>query len=139
MFVPPNKSEFGFAEFEPDLYIQQMSVTTDVTLLDPTKNMEPPHEEPAPAPAAPAAANPQLRGVIKSDAQEPVASPTHPPVVINPVDDDEDEDGEIITKRTSLSALVLRLRKDIVVFTARVFVHRGGRGRPFSQETAPIR
>ncbi|XP_060925899.1 zinc finger CCCH domain-containing protein 11A isoform X2 [Limanda limanda] len=38
------------------------------------------------------AANPQLRGVIKTESQEPVPSPTHPPVVINPADDDEDED-----------------------------------------------
>lgn len=72
-------------------------MTTNVMLSDPTKNMEQPHEEPAPAAVAPTAANLQLRGVIKSDAQEPVPSPTHPPVVINPVDDDEDEDGEIIT------------------------------------------
>lgn len=50
---------------------------------------EPAQEEPAPNPS-----NPQLRGVIKADTQENVPSPTHPPVVINPVDDeDEDEDG----------------------------------------------
>lgn len=60
------------------------------------KSEEPPHEEPAPPPAAapPNAANPQLRGVIKTDTQEAVPSPTHPPVVINPADDDEDEEGE---------------------------------------------
>uniref|UniRef100_A0A3Q3JZV5 C3H1-type domain-containing protein n=1 Tax=Monopterus albus TaxID=43700 RepID=A0A3Q3JZV5_MONAL len=54
------------------------------------------HEEPAPLPAAPlpTAANPQLRGVIKTEIQEPVPSPTHPPVVINPADDDEDEDDQ---------------------------------------------
>ncbi|XP_041836016.1 zinc finger CCCH domain-containing protein 11A isoform X2 [Melanotaenia boesemani] len=54
------------------------------------------HEEPAPAPAAtmPTTANPQLRGIIKTDSQEPVPSPTHPPVVINPADDDEDEDDQ---------------------------------------------
>lgn len=70
MFVPPNKSV--------------------------SKNEEQPHEEPAPSPAAPlpAATNPQLRGVIKTEAQEPVPSPTHPPVVINPADDDEDEDDQ---------------------------------------------
>lgn len=37
--------------------------------------------------------NPQLRGVIKVETQESVPSPTHPPVVINPVDDEDDEDG----------------------------------------------
>ncbi|XP_077458375.1 zinc finger CCCH domain-containing protein 11A isoform X2 [Stigmatopora argus] len=54
------------------------------------------HEEPSPLPATPipSAANPQLRGVIKTESQEPVPSPTHPPVVINPADDDEDEDDQ---------------------------------------------
>ena len=33
--------------------------------------------------------------MIKTETQEPVPSPTHPPVVINPADDDEDEDGEL--------------------------------------------
>lgn len=48
---------------------------------------------PAPAPIA-NPANPQLRGVIKTETLENVPSPTHPPVVINTVDDeDEDEDG----------------------------------------------
>lgn len=42
--------------------------------------------------------NPQLRGVIKVETQESVPSPTHPPVVINPVDDEDDEDGNIISK-----------------------------------------
>lgn len=62
-----------------------------------SKNEDQLHEEPAPPPPAPlpTAANPQLRGVIKTEAQEPVPSPTHPPVVINPADDDEDEDGEL--------------------------------------------
>lgn len=61
-----------------------------------SKTEEQPHEEPAPLPAAPlpTAANPQLRGVIKTETQEPVPSPTHPPVVINPADDDEDEDDQ---------------------------------------------
>ncbi|XP_053172701.1 zinc finger CCCH domain-containing protein 11A isoform X2 [Scomber japonicus] len=61
-----------------------------------SKNEEQPCEEPAPAPPAPlpTAANPQLRGVIKTEGQEPVPSPTHPPVVINPADDDEDEDDQ---------------------------------------------
>ncbi|KAG7229509.1 hypothetical protein INR49_031933 [Caranx melampygus] len=62
----------------------------------PSKNEEQPLEEPAPPPAAPlpTAANPQLRGVMKTETQEPVPSPTHPPVVINPADDDEDEDDQ---------------------------------------------
>ncbi|KAM7402788.1 hypothetical protein PAMP_017999 [Pampus punctatissimus] len=61
-----------------------------------SKNEEQPHEEPAPPPPTPlpTAANPQLRGVIKTESQEPVPSPTHPPVVINPADDDEDEDDQ---------------------------------------------
>uniref|UniRef100_A0A8C5ANU1 C3H1-type domain-containing protein n=1 Tax=Gadus morhua TaxID=8049 RepID=A0A8C5ANU1_GADMO len=45
---------------------------------------------------SPRASNPQLRGVLKAEAQETVPSPTHPPVVINPADDDEDEDGAFI-------------------------------------------
>ncbi|XP_072571889.1 zinc finger CCCH domain-containing protein 11A-like isoform X2 [Paramormyrops kingsleyae] len=49
---------------------------------------------PAPAPIA-SPANPQLRGVIKTETLENVPSPTHPPVVINTVDDeDEDEDDQ---------------------------------------------
>ncbi|KAM9362121.1 zinc finger CCCH domain-containing protein 11A isoform 2-T2 [Symphorus nematophorus] len=69
VFVPPDKSQ--------------------------SKNEEQLHEEPAPPPPAPLpnAANPQLRGV-KTEAQDPVPSPTHPPVVINPADDDEDEDDQ---------------------------------------------
>ncbi|XP_061730527.1 zinc finger CCCH domain-containing protein 11A isoform X2 [Nerophis ophidion] len=57
---------------------------------------EQPHEEPPPLPATPlpTAANLQLRGVMKTESQEPVPSPTHPPVVINPADDDEDEDDQ---------------------------------------------
>ncbi|XP_078139670.1 zinc finger CCCH domain-containing protein 11A isoform X1 [Centroberyx gerrardi] len=61
-----------------------------------TKNEDQPNEEPAPPPPAPlpTAANPQLRGVMKAETQETVPSPTHPPVVINPADDDEDEDDQ---------------------------------------------
>ncbi|KAK0139249.1 Zinc finger CCCH domain-containing protein 11A [Merluccius polli] len=56
---------------------------------------EPQQEEPVPPPAPlPAVANPQLRGVLKAETQETVPSPTHPPVVINPADDDEDEDDQ---------------------------------------------
>lgn len=60
------------------------------------KTEEPPQEEVAPPPAPiPTAANPQLRGVLKAETQESVPSPTHPPVVINPTDDDEDEDDQL--------------------------------------------
>ncbi|XP_060897568.1 zinc finger CCCH domain-containing protein 11A [Labrus mixtus] len=79
---------------EKPRYIDGMLVPADKSQI---KSEELPQEEPAPAPAAPlptAAANPQLRGVIKTEAQEPVPSPTHPPVVINPADDDEDEDDQ---------------------------------------------
>lgn len=48
----------------------------------------------AAAAAVPSAVSPQLRSVIKPEATEPVPSPTHPPVVINAADDDEDEDGK---------------------------------------------
>ncbi|KAM9813921.1 zinc finger CCCH domain-containing protein 11A [Neosynchiropus ocellatus] len=57
---------------------------------------EQPLEEPPAQPPAtplPAAANLQLRGV-KTESQDPVQSPTHPPVVINPAEDDEDEDDQ---------------------------------------------
>ncbi|KAG8007325.1 Zinc finger CCCH domain-containing protein 11A [Nibea albiflora] len=80
MFVPPDKSEWT------------LSKNRNVV----SKNEDQLHEEPAPPPPAPlpTAANPQLRGVIKTEAQDPVPSPTHPPVVINPADDDEDEDDQ---------------------------------------------
>ncbi|XP_070759046.1 zinc finger CCCH domain-containing protein 11A isoform X2 [Enoplosus armatus] len=78
---------------ERSRYIDGMLVPPDKSL---SKNEEQPHEEPAPPPAAPlpTATNPQLRGVIKTETQEAVPSPTHPPVVINPADDDEDEDDQ---------------------------------------------
>ncbi|XP_051528646.1 zinc finger CCCH domain-containing protein 11A-like [Myxocyprinus asiaticus] len=53
-----------------------------------------PHEDQViqlPSPFAPPT-NPQLRGVIRTETQENVPSPTHPPVVINPVDDDDEDD-----------------------------------------------
>uniref|UniRef100_UPI0037E8B1F2 zinc finger CCCH domain-containing protein 11A isoform X2 n=1 Tax=Semicossyphus pulcher TaxID=241346 RepID=UPI0037E8B1F2 len=87
------KSHCAFFHEKPR-YIDGMFVPPDKSL---SKSEEQPQEEPAPPPAAPlptAAANPQLRGVIKTEAQEPVPSPTHPPVVINPADDDEDEDDQ---------------------------------------------
>ncbi|XP_069543934.1 zinc finger CCCH domain-containing protein 11A isoform X1 [Brachyistius frenatus] len=74
-------------------FIQGVFVPPDKSV---NKNEEQQHEEPAPPPPAPlpTTANPQLRGVIKTETQEPVPSPTHPPVVINPADDDEDEDDQ---------------------------------------------
>lgn len=82
----------GFA-----IHFWKMVLVIDGILPVQSKNKEQPLEEPALPPAAPlpTAANPQLRGIIKTEAQEPVPSPTHPPVVINPADDDEDEDGEL--------------------------------------------
>lgn len=77
---------------EKPRYIDGVFVAPDKSIK---KNEEVPQEEPAPAQATlPTASNPQVRGVKKSESQEPVPSPTHPPVVINPVDDDEDEDDQ---------------------------------------------
>lgn len=54
------------------------------------KNVEQPQEEPASIQPPPP--NSQRRETVKMDTQVP--SPTHPPVVINPAEDeDEDEDG----------------------------------------------
>ena len=74
-----------------------------------SKNEEQPLEETDLPPTVPlaTAANPQLRGVIKTESQEPVPSPTHPPVVINPADDDEDEDGELDLILNFLPCLLL--------------------------------
>lgn len=66
--------------------------THPVILPDVTKNVEQLQEEPASI--QPPTANSLRRDTIKMDAQVP--SPTHPPVVINPAEDeDEDEDGEM--------------------------------------------
>ncbi|CAM4732200.1 unnamed protein product [Leuciscus chuanchicus] len=55
---------------------------------------ENPHEDQVNQVPVPTAnpTNPQLRGVIRTETQENVPSPTHPPVVINPVDDDDEDD-----------------------------------------------
>ncbi|XP_052465732.1 zinc finger CCCH domain-containing protein 11A [Carassius gibelio] len=55
---------------------------------------EAPHEDQVNQVSVPTAnpTNPQLRGVIRTETQENVPSPTHPPVVINPVDDDDEDD-----------------------------------------------
>ncbi|TRY98306.1 hypothetical protein DNTS_022308 [Danionella cerebrum] len=60
--------------------------------LSPDK--EAPHEEQANQPLAPSSnpTNPKLIGVKRTETQENVPSPTHPPVVINPVDDDDEDD-----------------------------------------------
>ncbi|KAI3370516.1 hypothetical protein L3Q82_025273, partial [Scortum barcoo] len=86
------KSHCAFFHEKPRC-IDGLFVPPDKSL---SKNEEQPHEEPAPPPPAPlpTATNPQLRGVIKTETQEAVPSPTHPPVVINPADDDEDEDDQ---------------------------------------------
>ncbi|XP_017292627.1 zinc finger CCCH domain-containing protein 11A isoform X2 [Kryptolebias marmoratus] len=78
---------------EKSRYIEGVFVPPDKSQ---SKNEEVQHEEPVlpPTPPQTITANPQLRGVIKTDTQEPVPSPTHPPVVINPADDDEDEDDQ---------------------------------------------
>lgn len=58
------------------------------------ENEEAPLEENVNQVNAPSAnpTNPQLRGVKRTETQENVPSPTHPPVVINPVDDDDEDD-----------------------------------------------
>ncbi|KAF6732293.1 Zinc finger CCCH domain-containing protein 11A [Oryzias melastigma] len=70
LFVPPDQSQSKTEEEQPE----DTAAPPPVVLTTST--------------------NPQLRGVIKTDTTEPVPSPTHPPVVINPADDDEDEDEE---------------------------------------------
>ncbi|XP_029006700.1 zinc finger CCCH domain-containing protein 11A [Betta splendens] len=86
------KPHCAFSHEKPR-YIDGVFVPPNKSL---SKNDEQPDEEPAPPPAAPipTPANPQIRGVMKTETQEPVPSPTHPPVVINPADDDEDEDDQ---------------------------------------------
>ncbi|XP_068614882.1 zinc finger CCCH domain-containing protein 11A-like [Brachionichthys hirsutus] len=59
-----------------------------------SQSTERPSEEPAhgtTTPPLPTAPNPQPRSVIKAESQEPVPSPTRPPVVIGPADEDEDD------------------------------------------------
>ncbi|XP_018614187.1 zinc finger CCCH domain-containing protein 11A isoform X2 [Scleropages formosus] len=76
IYVPPSKVSILKKEVEEEAH-----------------QVEPP--PPAPAPVS-NPANPQLRGVIKAETLENVPSPTHPPVVISTVDDeDEDEDDQL--------------------------------------------
>ncbi|XP_047439006.1 zinc finger CCCH domain-containing protein 11A isoform X2 [Mugil cephalus] len=86
------KAHCAFSHEKPR-FIEGIFMPPDKSL---NKNEEVQQEETPPPPAAtlPTTANPQLRGVIKTETQEPVPSPTHPPVVINPADDDEDEDDQ---------------------------------------------
>lgn len=62
------------------------------------KDIEEPLEDQVNQVSAPTAnpTNPQLRGVIRTETQESVPSPTHPPVVINPVDDDDEDGNQIL-------------------------------------------
>ncbi|XP_030584792.1 zinc finger CCCH domain-containing protein 11A isoform X2 [Archocentrus centrarchus] len=78
---------------EKPRYVEGVLVLPDKSVK---KENEQQHEEPVLPAAAllPTTVNPQLRSVIKTETQEPVPSPTHPPVVINPADDDEDEDDQ---------------------------------------------
>ncbi|XP_061640775.1 zinc finger CCCH domain-containing protein 11A isoform X3 [Phyllopteryx taeniolatus] len=78
---------------EKPRYVDGILIPPDISQ---SENDELVHEEPSSMPATPlpTGANPQLRGVMKTESQEPVPSPTHPPVVINPADDDEDEDDQ---------------------------------------------
>ncbi|XP_077385434.1 zinc finger CCCH domain-containing protein 11A isoform X2 [Festucalex cinctus] len=86
------KSHCAFLHEKPR-YIDGILIPPDIRQ---SENEEQQHEEPPslPATSLPTAPNPQLRGVMKTESQEPVPSPTHPPVVINPADDDEDEDDQ---------------------------------------------
>ncbi|KAJ8400204.1 hypothetical protein AAFF_G00398980 [Aldrovandia affinis] len=93
VFVPPNKVPFLRKEAEEE----------PAPLADPSS--------PAPVPVN-NPANPQLRGVIKAETLENVPSPTHPPVVINPVDDeDEDEDDQFSEEGEESSSRMVSPRK----------------------------
>ncbi|XP_036386449.1 zinc finger CCCH domain-containing protein 11A [Megalops cyprinoides] len=93
VFVPPSKAPIPRKEAEEEA----------VPLADP-----PP---PAPVPVA-SPANPQLRGVIKAETLENVPSPTHPPVVINPADDeDEDEDDQFSEEGEESTSRMVSPRK----------------------------
>uniref|UniRef100_A0A8C7G5P4 C3H1-type domain-containing protein n=1 Tax=Oncorhynchus kisutch TaxID=8019 RepID=A0A8C7G5P4_ONCKI len=75
---------------------QYIPLSRDLAL----KEKEEPHENPVPLVSVPfpSPANPQLRGVIKTETQVNVPRPTNLPVVINRADDVEDEDGKKHTK-----------------------------------------
>ncbi|XP_061075428.1 zinc finger CCCH domain-containing protein 11A isoform X1 [Conger conger] len=93
VFVPPSKAPIPRKEVEEE----------PVPIPDPSS--------PAPVPIA-NPANPQLRGVIKAETLENVPSPTHPPVVINPADDeDEDEDDQFSEEGDENSSRMVSPRK----------------------------
>ncbi|KAL6464553.1 hypothetical protein MHYP_G00268700 [Metynnis hypsauchen] len=75
MYVPPDKGPAVRKEKDEETPQEDHVLSAPAPISNPT--------------------NPQLRGVIKSETQESVPSPTHPPVVINPVDDEDDEDDQV--------------------------------------------
>lgn len=92
------------------------------------KNVE--QRQEVPASIEPPAASTQRREAIKVDAQVP--SPTHPPVVINPAEDeDEDEDGEFRLIRS-----YVHINNTSLAFVCECF--RGLRGRPVSKKNAHL-
>ncbi|KAG9352780.1 hypothetical protein JZ751_017356 [Albula glossodonta] len=93
VFVPPSKGPIPRKDVEEE----------PAPLVNPSS--------PAPGPVA-NPANPQLRGVIKVETLENVPSPTHPPVVINPADDeDEDEDDQFSEEGEESSSRTVSPRK----------------------------
>ncbi|KAJ8259469.1 hypothetical protein GJAV_G00169660 [Gymnothorax javanicus] len=94
IFVPPSK-----------VPILRKDVEEEPTV--PVPDPSPPAPVPVTTPA-----NPQLRGVIKAETQENMPSPTHPPVVINPADDeDEDEDDQFSEEGDESSSRIVSPRK----------------------------
>lgn len=93
--------------------VAERTNTHPVILPDVSKNVEQLQEEPASI--QPPATNPQRRDAIKMDAQVP--SPTHPPVVINPAEDeDEDEDGGM-----RVSSLYVHINNTSLAFVSKCF------------------
>lgn len=85
MYVPADKGQTVRKEKEDEAPLEDHPPSVPVPISNPT--------------------NPQLRGVIKSETQESVPSPTHPPVVINPVDDEDDEDDQISEEGDEVSSV----------------------------------
>ncbi|XP_076860346.1 zinc finger CCCH domain-containing protein 11A isoform X2 [Brachyhypopomus gauderio] len=74
LYVPADKGLAGKKEQDEDMQQEDHAPCAPAPISNPT--------------------NPQLRGVLKAETQDNVPSPTHPPVVINPVDDEDDEDDQ---------------------------------------------
>lgn len=91
MYVPPDKGQAVRKENEDEAPLEDHAPSIPAPTSNPT--------------------NPQLRGVIKSETQESVPSPTHPPVVINPVDDEDDEDDQISEEGEEVSSVSPRKLK----------------------------